>query len=306
MWQKKGLIYKFDDLGTGYAQDPFIDKINDKVWRVYFSARTPDVISLPYYIDVEANNPSNVIGEPVGPLFLPGEPGTFDDTGITMTSIVKVGNEKYIYYCGWNKKVTVSYSLSIGVAVIRENGKIEKMFEGPVLERSKHDPIAVSAPCVIFDEGIFKLWYITFTSWKEYAGRREPTFVIKYATSVDGINWDTNTDICINSEFEGESFARPWVVKENGKYMMWFSARGPNGYRHKDGEPYYIDYAESVDGINWVRKSDSFEMNGTCELWDNEMTAYATVVKGEKEYFLLYNGNDFGKTGFGLCTSPNI
>ncbi|MBF4269976.1 hypothetical protein EAY71_24265, partial [Vibrio anguillarum] len=136
---------------------------------------------------------------------------------------------KYIYYCGWNKKVTVSYSLSIGLAIVREDGSIEKMFEGPILERSIHDPIAVSAPCVIYDEGIFKLWYITFTSWKEYDGRKEPTFVIKYATSNDGIKWETNTDICIDSTYEGESFARPWVIKDKGIYKMWFSSRGPEG-----------------------------------------------------------------------------
>jgi hypothetical protein len=305
MWEKKGLIYKFDGLGTGYAQDPFIDKLNEKIWRVYFSARTKDVISLPYYIDVEANNPSKVIGKPVGPLFLPGLPGTFDDTGITMTSIVSVGKEKYIYYCGWNKKVTVSYSLSIGLAVVREDGCVEKMYEGPILERSINDPIAVSAPFVIYDEGIFKLWYITFTSWKEYDGKKEPTFVIKYATSDDGIKWETNTDICIDSTYEGESFARPWVIKDKGIYKMWFSSRGPKGYREEHGQHYNIDYAESIDGKNWERKSGKFKLVGKSDGWDAGMTAYATVVKGNDEYFMLYNGNDFGKTGFGYATSKN-
>ncbi|ASG08538.1 MULTISPECIES: glycoside hydrolase family protein [Vibrio] len=305
MWEKKGLIFSFDKYGTGYAQDPFIDMISDKVWRVYFSARTQDVVSLPFCVDVEANNPSNVLKVYEEPLFLPGQSGTFDDTGITMTSIVNVGKEKYIYYCGWNKKVTVSYSLSIGLAIVREDGSIEKMFEGPILERSIHDPIAVSAPCVIYDEGIFKLWYITFTSWKEYDGRKEPTFVIKYATSNDGIKWETNTDICIDSTYEGESFARPWVIKDKGIYKMWFSSRGPEGYRKADGQHYELDYAESFDGKTWERKTDKFKLVGESDGWDAEMTAYATVVKGKDNYFMLYNGNDFGKTGFGYATSKD-
>ncbi len=305
MWEKKGLIFSFDKYDTGYAQDPFIDMVSDEVWRVYYSARTKDVVSLPFCVDVEANNPSNVLKVYDEPLFLPGQSGTFDDTGITMTSIVNVGKEKYIYYCGWNKKVTVSYSLSIGLAIVREDGTVEKMYEGPILERSIHDPIAVSAPCVIYDEGIFKLWYITFTSWKEYDGRKEPTFVIKYATSNDGINWDTNTDICIDSTYEGESFARPWVIKDKGIYKMWFSSRGPEGYREKDGQHYELDYAESIDGKTWKRKTDKFKLVGESDGWDAGMTAYGTVVKGKDEYFMLYNGNDFGKTGFGYATSKD-
>lgn len=305
MWEKKGLIFKCDKYGTGYAQDPFIDMIDDKVWRIYYSTRTKDVISMPYCIDVEANNPSNILKVYDEPLFLPGKSGTFDETGITMTSIVNVGKEKYIYYCGWNKRVTVSYSLSIGLAVVRESGLVEKMFEGPILERSIYDPICVSAPCVIFDEGIFKLWYITFTSWKEYNGRKEPTFVIKYATSHDGIKWETNTDICIDSTYEGESFARPWVIKDSGIYKMWFSSRGPVGYREKDGQHYVLDYAESLDGKIWERKTDKFKFIGESDDWDAGMTAYGTVVKGKDQYYMLYNGNDFGKTGFGYATSVN-
>ena len=60
-WEKKGLIYSCDILGTGYAQDPFIDVLSDDVWRIYYSSRTKDVVSLPFYIDVEAGNPSNIL-----------------------------------------------------------------------------------------------------------------------------------------------------------------------------------------------------------------------------------------------------
>ncbi|MBF4354716.1 hypothetical protein EAY36_26150, partial [Vibrio anguillarum] len=127
----------------------------------------------------------------------------------------------------------------------------------------------------------FKLWYITFTSWKEYDGRKEPTFVIKYATSNDGIKWETNTDICIDSTYEGESFARPWVIKDKGIYKMWFSSRGPEGYRKADGQHYELDYAESFDGKTWERKTDKFKLVGESDGWDAEMTAYATVVKGK-------------------------
>lgn len=303
MWQKKQLIFTCNKYATGYAQDPFIDVLNDKVWRIYYTARTKDIVSMPFCIDVEANNPSKILSVYDTPLLLPGDSGTFDDRGITMTSIVNVGSEKYIYYCGWNKKETVSYSLSIGIAIVRNNGVVEKMFDGPILERSIDDPISVSAPCVIYDENIFMLWYITFTSWKFYEGRKEPTYVIKYATSDDGIKWQTNNHICIDSSYEGESFARPWVIKDNGIYKMWFSSRGPLGYRRKDGQHYVLEYAESLDGKVWLRKSDKVKLEGVDKRWDSEMTAYASVIKSGDAYYMLYNGNNFGKTGFGYAVS---
>ena len=118
-WEKKDLIFSCDFFGTGYAQDAFIDKLDDKVWRIYYSARTQDVVSLPFYIDVEAGNPKNILHVSKEPLIRPGNPGTFDDNGITMTSIVTVGDVKYLYYCGWNKKSSVPYALSIGVMIVK-------------------------------------------------------------------------------------------------------------------------------------------------------------------------------------------
>ena len=302
MWKKKGLVYSCNFYGTGYAQDAFIDVIDDKLWRIYYSARTKDVVSMPYCIDVEAGNPKNILKVYDKPLFLPGRIGTFDDNGITMTSIVNVNDDKYLYYCGWNRRVSVPYALSIGVAIAKNKSSVfKKIYEGPIMDRSIYNPIAVSAPMVIIDEGIFKMRYITFTGWKEYNGRKEPIFVIKYATSSNGIDWNTSSKICIDSTYDGESFARPWVIKDNGIYKMWFSPRGPIGYREKNGQHYMLDYAESCDGENWKRKPNKFDLTTSRSGWDSEMIAYASVIKQNGIYHMLYNGNEFGKTGFGYA-----
>lgn len=61
MWEKRNLIHRCDFYGTGYAQDAFIDPLNDNIWRIYYSARTKDVVSYPHYIDVEAGKPEKKI-----------------------------------------------------------------------------------------------------------------------------------------------------------------------------------------------------------------------------------------------------
>ena len=230
-------------------------------------------------------------------MFLPGYPGTFDDRGITMTSIVNCGDYKYIYYCGWNKEVTVPYSLGIGLAIVYGD-KVDRKFDGPVMSRSPYDPICVSAPYVIREGNMFRMWYITFTEWKDYNGRQEPTFVIKTAYSFDGIKWESVNKPCFKGKYEGESFARPCVVKD-GIYKMWYSSRGPEGYREKNGDHYMIGYAESNNGENFKR--EPIDITTSKEGWDSEMLCYANVIKWKGYYHMLYNGNDFGKTGFGYA-----
>lgn len=301
-WEKMGLVYACDFHGTGYAQDAFIDVVSDDVWRIYYTARTKDVCSLPYALDVEAGSPQKIIRICDKPLLTLGRSGTFDETGITLTSIVQVGGEKYLYYCGWNRRSTVPYALSIGVAVSSDGGAtFKKMHEGPIVDRCRHHPIAVSAPCVILEEGIFKMWYITFTEWIVYEGKMEPTFVIAYATSNNGVDWDVAPRICIYSTYKGESFARPWVIRDEGIYKMWYASRGPRGYRNRDGQHYVLEYAESPDGVTWDRRPADCGLATSESGWDSDMLEYASVLRHGGFYHMLYNGNGFGKTGFGYA-----
>lgn len=302
MWEKKGLLYSCDFYGTGYAQDAFIDVLNDKVWRIYYSARTKDVVSYPYYIDVEAGNVRNILSVPSVPLVKPGRRGTFDDTGITMTSIVTVDeHRKYLYYCGWNRKATVPYSLSIGCCEVVDDKEYKKISDGPIMERSMADPIAVSAPMVVREEDEFRMWYISFLSWELYGNQYEPIYVVKHATSKDGISWERDDHICIDAEYPGEAIGRPWVIKDEGIYKMWYSTRGIENYRMKDGRHYMIGYAESKDGISWERRPDKFSFPLSDHGWDSEMLEYASVKKVGETYYMIYNGNEFGKTGFGYA-----
>lgn len=302
MWEKKGLIHTCDFYGTGYAQDAFIDILNENVWRIYYSTRTKDVVSYPYYIDVEAGHPEKKLSVMEKPLFVPGARGTFDDSGITMTSIVPIDeHRKYLYYCGWNKKVSVSYSLSIGCVEVTDDKIYRKVSDGPIMERSTFNPIAVSAPMVIKDDDCFRMWYISFLSWDLYNGKYEPIYVVKHAVSEDGLNWKCDDHICIDMAYPGEAIGRPWVIKDNGIYKMWFSTRGIENYRTKDGQHYMIGYAESEDGINWTRKPEKVNITLSDDGWDSEMLEYASVKKYKDKYYMLYNGNEFGKTGFGYA-----
>ena len=64
---------------------------------------------------------------------------------------------------------------------------------------------------------------------------------------------------------------------------------------------YKLAYAESEDGIDWVRMDGKLNLKLSETGWDSEMMAYPSVVKYKEKTYLFYNGNHFGYDGFGYA-----
>lgn len=77
---------------------------------------------------------------------------------------------------------------------------------------------------------------------------------------------------------------------------MWFSSRAD-----KTNDTYRIRYAESDDGIKWIRKDEEVGINVSDKGWDSEMICYPFVFKHNNSHYMLYNGNSYGKSGIGLA-----
>jgi hypothetical protein len=86
--------------------------------------------------------------------------------------------------------------------------------------------------------------------------------------------------------------SKPCVIQENNMYKMWYSYRG---------QSYRIGYAESDDGIHWIRTDEKVGIDVSDSGWDSEMIEYPCVFDHKGERYMLYNGNGYGKTGFGLA-----
>ena len=76
---------------------------------------------------------------------------------------------------------------------------------------------------------------------------------------------------------------------------MWFS------YRSGSGEKYRIGYATSENGANWKLDLDNAGITVSATGWDSEMIEYPFVFDHEGSRYMLYNGNGYGRTGFGLA-----
>jgi hypothetical protein len=305
MITKQGLIFsvagKYPWSQT-HAQIPSPDVLPNNRIRIYYSTRDKLNRSLTSFIEVNAQNPKQVLYVHDKPILDFGKLGCFDDCGVMPSSVVTFDGKKYLYYCGWNTSTTVRYRNCIGLAVSDDGGTtFRRAFEGPILDRTKDEPHLVVTPQVIIEDRIWKMWYCGCTEWKVVNGVTEPQYLIKYAESENGIDWQRDNRIVIPYKHESEAIGRPVVVHENGLYRMWYSYRNIDDYRSNREKSYHIGYAESKDNVSWERKDEQAGLELSEEGWDSEMVAYPYIVDYLDKRYMFYNGNGFGRSGFGYA-----
>lgn len=304
-WVKKGRIFSAAnqyDWMVHHASVPIADKIDERTLRIYFGPRDGLGRTRPAFIDVEADDPAKVIYVHDRPVLELGKIGAFDDSGVMPSCIVTVGQRKYLYYIGWNRGVTVPYTLAIGLAVSADGGlTFTRLFDGPIVDRTRLEPYSCLSPFVLLDEGTWKLWYAATTGFIAVNGLQEPQYQIRYAESADGIEWRRSPATCISYGADDEANGKPWVVKEDGRYRMWYCYRSIVDYRTDASRSYRIGYAESENGVDWTRLDHLAGIGCSDEGWDSTMVAYPCVYEHRGKKHMLYAGNGFGESGFGYA-----
>jgi hypothetical protein len=302
-WQKQGLIFAPSGAGgwmNSHAQVP-TPLVSEEFIRVYFSSRPEPNLSLTTFVDLDTETPSRILRLNPNPILELGKPGTFDEHGIMPSCAVRNGRQVFLYYSGWSRGASVPYTNSTGLAVSDDGGQsFQKISDGPILGKSIHDPFSATSPVVVKEKGAWHMWYCSGNGWLEIDGKFEHTYDIKYARSNDGIVWEPSAAPVIPRRIEHEAITRPWVVKREDGYDMWFCYRGSHDFR--DGEDAYrIGYAHSEDLQQWLREDDEAGIDISETGWDSKMIAYPAVVKVNGRTLMFYNGNGFGVEGFGYA-----
>ena len=306
-WIKHGLVFDpkvHAPWVHSHAQVPTAFEMQDWI-RVFYAGRNQAGRSFITYVDLDKETPSKIIYVHDRPISELGRIGTFDDEGMMPSDVVTLNGVSYLYYSGWNRRLTCPYHNATGILKSVDGGhEFRRPFEGPVLDRIPTEPYLAVTPTVIIDDGIWKMWYVSGLSWQEVNGKFEPVYVIKYAYSDDGINWRRPSEVCIPSKHPLEAFSRPSVVKDGDTYKMWFCCRDSVDFRGGSGS-YHFGYAESKDGVNWIRDDLQATWMREAQEWDSQMQCYPYVVdvncKGSTRRYLFFNGNGFGSTGFGYA-----
>ena len=303
-WKKLGLVFDLSKHNIpwlkSHAMLPTPLLLSDRI-RVYYTGRDHTGQSRISFVDLKRDDPTCILYVHDLPLLDIGKPGTFDDSGTLGTFAVHDGDKILLYYNGYNRRVVVPWSNAIGIAVSIDGGTtFKRMFEGPIMDRTTHEPYFAITPCILQEQGLWRMWYTSGTGWVRVNERQEPLYVIKYAESTDGIRWKRENITCIQPLSPDEANARAAVVKEGGLYRMWFIYRGSSDFRN-GVDSYRIGYAESNDAIQWTR--DDAKAGIACEPngWDGKMQAYPAVITVDAKRYLFYNGDGFGCVGFGCA-----
>lgn len=282
--KQKGWIFS-------HASLPVAHHIGKAHFRIFFSSRDRFNHSHIGYIEFNLKQfRVNRISETS--ILSPGSTGSFDQNGLSMGCITQINGVPYLYYVGWGEPVNGRFNNTLGLARWDRNlDCFVKYSNNPVLGLDTDDQLNLSYLSIIKINNKWTMYYGSHKSWGDKESDR--IHGLKTAESVDGIHWSKISEVAIDFIHENEfAIARPSVVYHNGLFKMWFCYKG---------EYYRIGYAESADGVSWIRKDNDSSIEHKKTQWANKEVCYPNIFQFENRLYMLYNGNSYGKTGFGLA-----
>lgn len=307
-WRKQGRVYAPDGSqpwARSHAMVP-TPLVRGEVIRLYVALCDANTIGRIGYVDVDARDPRRVLRVSPQPVLDIGEPGCFDDNGVNPLTILEVGNELWMYYVGYQLSDKIRYFLFTGLAVSRDGGEtFQRRLRVPVLDRSDAETFVRTAAWVMPAAGGategeptgkgYRAWYLGSDRYVMVGDRLRPTYTIRHVTSVDGVIWPAEGQVVLPlTDPMVFGYGRPCVLRDGDGFAMWYSVRWRDrGYR--------LGYARSPDGIAWTRRDAEVGLDVSAEGWDSEMLCYGAVVPTGFGTYLFYNGNDYGRTGFGVA-----
>ncbi|MCB5175193.1 glycoside hydrolase family protein [Microvirga lenta] len=264
--------------------------------RVYFSTRDVEGRSHLASIDIALDGSRfEILSAPSGPLLSPGPRGSFDADGVTVTSLIRRKDKILAYYLGWTVGKSVPFTNTIGLAIADQDAPaFSRRFNIPVVGRSEANPLTLGYPWVTEIDDGYRMWFGSHLSWGE--GWMDMIHVVKSAISRDGEVWESESGIVIPlaGAAEPQEFAvsRPVVLRGGGGWSMWYARRFAQ---------YKLGYAWSSDGRNWIRRDHLVSFTRSPEEWESDARTYPCVFEHRGRIYMLYNGNGYGREGFGIA-----
>jgi hypothetical protein len=294
-WKKLGQIYHSHSIHPklqSHAANPLPVFLKDDIYRVFFSGRDKDNYSSVGFVDIDILR-QEIMMICKEPVFEYGPPESFYSQGVSIGTCYQVEGKRYILFMGWKNPPLGHWFGTVGRLVLEEDYSLSLESPHPFLDLDDRDPISISYPWVIPEKDGFRMWYGSTKTWD--AGNGEMLHVFHHAFSLDGSRWEREGQCVPHKMGVAQAFCRPCVMKDSSHlYHMWFSYRGA-------GNRYRIGYAQSQDGQQWDLQLGKVGINVSESGWDSEMIEYPFVFDHKGARYMLYNGNGYGKTGFGLA-----
>lgn len=153
--------------------------------------------------------------------------------------------------------------------------------------RKKKDYVS---PAIIYDKGIYKIWYI------------DQDNSLRYIEAKDGEEWkDLRT---INLEYPKE--LKSWhvdVIKTDEGYEMVMMAF--KNWKERGIASLY--YSKSTDNVNWTKCTEIIKPSTKSDYWDNRGIYRSSLLKKDGIYYVFYGAsNTENIKGIGIMYGKDI
>ncbi len=298
-WIKKGLVWGPDgstEWARHSALQPTALVLDDRI-RVFVGVRDEQGVSRVVFVDLDRDDPGRVLRVSERPVLDIGLAGCFDDNGVVPCAVVRRGDGRlFLYYGGYQIATKVKFLAFGGLAISTDDGEsFHRYSEVPVMERAPGEAFFKAAHCVLFDDGIWKMWYGAGSEFvKNDQGDSLPKYFTRYVESADGIYPDGPGEDCFAPGGVEYRLGRASVIRTGDLYRMFFAwATMTSGLQ--------LGYAESKDGRTWSRDDAALNLGHSENEFDSRHMSSPNVVRAADKIFLFYNGNDYGRQGFGCA-----
>ncbi len=216
------------------------------------------------------------------PVFEPSGGNAFDSQGVFGASVLFDGSLYRMWYNGYNTQPYYIGKMETGLATSTDGLSWSRYSSDPVLATGlagSWDNFWAYSSTVLFDDGIYKMWYTGSDGFKIKIG---------YATSPDGISWtkDPGNPVLDPDLFGLENAQNPRVLHDGNLYEMWFNSSNPMT------SEYDIYYLTSQDGINWTDTPVKVISTGSAGTFDDLWVWHPFVIKSAGVYRMWYTGFD--------------
>jgi len=300
-WRKLGLWVEAPGgpLGASHAMLPTPLAMDDRI-RVFYAACDGDMRGRIFFADLEIAPPHRVIGRSPGPVLDVGAPGSFDADGVNPSQVLADGDDLVLLYVGWRRGPALTpYTLFTGLARSRDGGLSFQAERQPLLGPAPGEGLFRTAASIARQGDGWRMVYIggdTFID--DAAGKRVPVYGLRELRSQDPLRWTgPGREVLAPDRAAGQiGFGRPVVWRPGGgAAALMLSIRTEAGYTLVE---------TSLEALDAGRPDFTPVLAGPAEPWEAQMTCFgAPCVAGDRE-LLFYNGNGFGRTGFGLAWRP--
>jgi len=303
-WQDFGTVCSVNRLNSwaiSHAYVPTAIELDNKL-RVFAAFLDEKKHGRLGYIDVDRDNPCQIIGVSNQPVLNDSAPGSFDCNGTTPLSAVADGAGKLkLYYAGWRltEGQADRYELFTGLAIGEEDSELlHRYSDEPILGRRNASENVRTGGCVLKLEDGFHCWLATQKGLHGKAGKTLPIYDLEHVVSKDGLVWPVQQDTVLrysSNQILGYGRSAIWKTDEGG-FEGLFSVR------NWDGSYTDICYSKSHDGIKWAplsRDGMAFCAEMTCD--GQRSVSFPNLIHQDGRKLMFYNGNDFGREGLRLA-----